>query len=109
MYEVLEGNQTEVCAVLTSGTLETEVVVLVTSSDGTATGTHSLVSFSCKYNIHCLFFSQLTVTMMLLVSCLPLMPVQAETASTLLLWKTIPLKTMRLTLSHLPPQRTDQD
>ena len=39
-YEVPEGDQTEVCAILSLGTLETEVVVLVTSSDGTATGTH---------------------------------------------------------------------
>lgn len=38
-YNVAEGGQTEVCAVLTSGTLEKEVLVSVDSSDGTANGT----------------------------------------------------------------------
>ena len=37
-YNVSEGEQTEVCAVLTSGTLEKNVEVSVTSSDVTANG-----------------------------------------------------------------------
>ncbi len=39
MYTVNEGGQTEVCAVLISGTLEKEVLVSVDSSDRTANGT----------------------------------------------------------------------
>ena len=39
MYIVDEGGQTEVCAILISGTLEKEVLVSVGSSDGTANGT----------------------------------------------------------------------
>ena len=36
-----EDGQIEVCAVLTSGTLEKDVIVSVGSSDGTANGTHT--------------------------------------------------------------------
>ena len=41
-YNVTEGGQTEVCAVLIAGTLEKEVSVSVNSSDGTANGTFKL-------------------------------------------------------------------
>ena len=44
-YNVTEGGQTEVCAVLTSGTLEKNVEVSVTSSDVTANG-------KCQYEFH---------------------------------------------------------
>ena len=40
-YNVSEGNQVEVCAVLTSGTLEKDVLVFVNSSDGTANGIYT--------------------------------------------------------------------
>ena len=36
-----EDGQVEVCAVLTSGILEKDVNVSVSSSDGTANGTHT--------------------------------------------------------------------
>ena len=38
-YNVSEGDQTEVCAILISGTLEKDVLVLVNSTDRTANGT----------------------------------------------------------------------
>lgn len=37
-YPVIEGDQIEVCVVITSGTLERNAEVVVTSSDLTATG-----------------------------------------------------------------------
>ena len=45
-YNVTEGGQTEVCAVLIVGTLEKEVPVCISSSDGTANGTFKLSDYS---------------------------------------------------------------
>ena len=48
-----EGGQVEVCAVLTSGTLEKDVIVLVSSSNGTANGTQ----YTCMQTTHQISFS----------------------------------------------------
>ena len=51
MYIVDEGGQTEVCAILISGTLEKEVLVSVDSSDGTANGTQPQPHIQTNYII----------------------------------------------------------
>ena len=45
-YNVTEGDQAEVCAVLMSGILEKDVLVSVGSTDGTANGTQPHVHVS---------------------------------------------------------------
>ena len=45
-YNMTEGGQTEVCALLMAGTLEKAVNVAVNSSDGTANGTFKFSDYS---------------------------------------------------------------
>ena len=51
-YNVTEGGQTEVCALLMAGTLEKAVPVSVSSSDGTANGTFKLSDYSHIVDSH---------------------------------------------------------
>ena len=48
IYSVEEGDTIEVCAIITSGSLERDAEVVVTSSDLTATGKTSVMSLSCN-------------------------------------------------------------